>query len=155
MKVQVHSEAETMALAAFFAEKLKVSDVVSLSGDLGVGKTFFVRSICEKLEVEKNQISSPTFSLIQEYQGKMKIYHCDFYRLKRAEEVEDLGIYDWLGVEGISFLEWADEFSEVLPDEYLQVNISRGADESERLFEFVSVGNEWEERMKAWKMPLF
>ena len=154
MIVRVFSKEETKKLGSFLATQLKPGDIIDLSGDLGAGKTFFTRSIAEAMGVSEEEISSPTFSLVQEYDGRIKLYHCDFYRLKNWDEVEDIGIYDWLGKDNISILEWASRFSEFLPEDYLKISITRGENEEGRIFEFSPVGETWKVRIEEWKNQL-
>lgn len=155
MKVKIHDEKEMEKLGIFLANHFKANDVVLLEGELGTGKTFLTREICKTLGVASEIVTSPTFSLIQEYQGKIKIYHCDFYRINDIEEVEDLGIHEWIGKENISLLEWAECFQEILPKNYLQIRIEKNDVENERDVIFYPIGKKWEERISEWASQLF
>lgn len=155
MKIKIHDEKEMEKLGIFLANHFKVNDIILLEGELGAGKTFLTRVICKALGVSSEEITSPTFSLIQEYQGKIKIYHCDFYRINETEEIEDLGIYDWIGKENLSLLEWAARFKEALPENYLQIEIEKNNSENEREVTFYPMGKEWEERISEWDSQLF
>jgi tRNA threonylcarbamoyladenosine biosynthesis protein TsaE len=104
-----HSEEETVAVGRELASTLQSGDVVLLVGDLGAGKTAFVRGLAEGLGVEPSDVSSPTFTLIQEYRGgRVKLVHVDLYRLNDAREIEDLGL-DELGASAILVIEWAEK----------------------------------------------
>jgi tRNA threonylcarbamoyladenosine biosynthesis protein TsaE len=108
MKVVTHSEAETAAAGRAFAQTLEAGAVVLLSGDLGAGKTVFVRGMAEGLGIPPTDVSSPTFTLIQEYRGgRLPLYHVDLYRLKSIE-VDDLGLDDLALEGGILAIEWPD-----------------------------------------------
>lgn len=155
MRIEIHDEKEMEKLGIFLANHLKENDVVLLEGELGAGKTFLTRVICKVLGVAPEEITSPTFSLIQEYQGRIKIYHCDFYRIHEIEEIEDLGIYDWIGKGNLSILEWAERFQEILPEEHCKIQIEKGNQEDERLVTFYPTGKEWEERISEWDSRLF
>lgn len=155
MKVKIHDEKEMEKLGIFLANHFKANDIVLLEGELGAGKTFLARVICKAMGVPSEEITSPTFSLIQEYQGKMKIYHCDFYRINEIEEIEDLGIYDWIGKGNLSILEWAERFKEILPEDYLQIDIEKSDSENKREVTFHPMGKEWEERISEWNSQLF
>ena len=103
-----HSEDETAALGRDLASRLARGSVVLLSGELGAGKTAFVRGLAEGLGIDPSDVSSPTFTLIQEYRGgRLPLYHVDLYRLKSIE-VEDLGLDDERMGEGITAIEWPD-----------------------------------------------
>lgn len=102
------SEAETAAVGRHLAQTLDRGAVVLLSGDLGAGKTAFVRGMAEGLGIDPADVTSPTFTLIQEYRGgRLPLYHVDLYRL-RSIEVEDLGLDDERMGEGITAIEWPD-----------------------------------------------
>ena len=104
-----HSEAETTALARRLAAKLSAGNVVLLHGDLGAGKTAFVRGLAEGLGVPPEDVSSPTFTLIQEYRGgRVALFHVDLYRLDDPREIEDLGL-DEIGRDGVLAIEWAEK----------------------------------------------
>ncbi|MEQ1759990.1 MAG: tRNA (adenosine(37)-N6)-threonylcarbamoyltransferase complex ATPase subunit type 1 TsaE [Vicinamibacterales bacterium] len=109
------SEAETEQVGAALAATLKAGDVVLLSGDLGAGKTAFVRGLARGLEIDPSEVSSPTFTLVHEYSGgRMPLYHADLYRLERAA-VEDLGIEEIGARDGVLAIEWPDRLSHSLP----------------------------------------
>ncbi len=100
-------------------------DIISLSGDLGSGKTTLVKGIYLGLGGQRTDpVRSPTFTLINEYQGAVPIYHFDFYRLKDYSELEDLGVEEYFYGEGISLVEWGERFPEYLGDDYLSVRMS-------------------------------
>jgi tRNA threonylcarbamoyladenosine biosynthesis protein TsaE len=106
--VLTQSEAETIAAGRTFSERLAPGSVVLLSGDLGAGKTAFVRGLAEGLGVDPDEVSSPTFTLIQEYRGgRLPVYHVDLYRL-RSVEVDDLGLDEITLGGGVTAIEWPD-----------------------------------------------
>lgn len=116
------SEEDTGLVAKEFSQKLNHGDVVCLNGNLGSGKTFFVKKICNYFEIDT--ASSPTFSIVNEYLGKKKIIHIDFYRIKKIEELYDIGIEDYFSASDfIVFIEWSEMFPEVLPKKYYLVNL--------------------------------
>ncbi|MBI2834333.1 MAG: tRNA (adenosine(37)-N6)-threonylcarbamoyltransferase complex ATPase subunit type 1 TsaE [Acidobacteria bacterium] len=102
-----HSEQETSELARRLGLQLRPGHVVLLFGPLGVGKTAFVRGLAEGLEIGGDEVSSPTFTLVQEYRGRLPLYHVDLYRLE-GPEVEDLGLEELGAGEGVVAVEWAD-----------------------------------------------
>jgi tRNA threonylcarbamoyladenosine biosynthesis protein TsaE len=105
------SQADTEAAAREMAGKLPANSVILLSGDLGAGKTAFVRGLAEGLGIDPLEVSSPTFTLIQEYRGgRLTLYHIDLYRLS-PREVDDLGLDDLTSEGGIVAVEWPDRWS--------------------------------------------
>jgi tRNA threonylcarbamoyladenosine biosynthesis protein TsaE len=109
------SEQETQAVAREFSATLRAGDVVLLSGDLGAGKTTFVRGLAEGLGIDPREVSSPTFTLVHEYRGNgLTLYHADLYRLERAA-TDDLGLEE-IGVkDGVLAIEWPDRLTHDLP----------------------------------------
>ncbi|MDP8314130.1 MAG: tRNA (adenosine(37)-N6)-threonylcarbamoyltransferase complex ATPase subunit type 1 TsaE [Candidatus Celaenobacter antarcticus] len=116
------SENETSRIAKDFADLLKIGDVVALKGELGSGKTFFVKKIAEELGFD-GYVSSPTFTILNIYEASTYLYHFDFYRLKNVEEIEKIGFCDLLMEEGIFFIEWPEKAEGLLPEEYFEVRI--------------------------------
>ena len=110
-----HSEEETIAVARQVAETLSAGGVLLLSGQLGAGKTAFVRGLAQGLGIDENEVSSPTFTIVHEYRGgRLTLYHVDLYRLDRAA-TDDLGL-DELGVaDGVLAIEWPDRLTHALP----------------------------------------
>ena len=111
-----HSEDETAAIARDVAASLSADSVVLLEGDLGAGKTAFVRGLAEGIGAGADAVSSPTFTLIQEYRGgRLPLLHVDLYRLNDPREIEDLGL-DELGSGAVLAIEWADKLAAAPPD---------------------------------------
>jgi tRNA threonylcarbamoyladenosine biosynthesis protein TsaE len=109
------SEEETAAAGRQFARRLAAGAIVLLSGDLGAGKTAFVRGMAEGLDIAPEEVSSPTFTLIQEYRGgRLPLYHVDLYRLNTIE-VEDLGLDELTLEGGVTAIEWPDRLPRALP----------------------------------------
>jgi tRNA threonylcarbamoyladenosine biosynthesis protein TsaE len=109
------SEAETAAAARELAQSLRAGDVVLLSGDLGAGKTAFVRGIAEGLGIDPAEVSSPTFTIVHEYGGgRLRLYHADLYRLERAA-TEDIGLEEMGVHDGVLAIEWPDRLTHPLP----------------------------------------
>jgi tRNA threonylcarbamoyladenosine biosynthesis protein TsaE len=123
---------ETRKVGAALAELLAPGDVVSLTGDLGAGKTALVQGAARALGVDEPVIS-PTFVLVREYRGDVPISHVDVYRLDRIQEVLDLGFEDYLDASGIVFVEWGDAIDVLLPDDHLRVEITAADDDVRRL----------------------
>ena len=108
-RLTTRSESETAAVAQDLAARLRAGSVVLLIGDLGAGKTAFVRGLAQGLGIPPHEVSSPTFTLIQEYRGgQLPLFHVDLYRLDDPREIDDLGL-DELGAAGVVAIEWADK----------------------------------------------
>jgi tRNA threonylcarbamoyladenosine biosynthesis protein TsaE len=106
-----NSETETAAVARELAGRLSAGDVVLLYGDLGAGKTAFVRGLAEGLGVGRDEVSSPTFTVMQEYRGgRVPLFHVDLYRLDDPREIDDLGL-DEIAERGVLAIEWAEKLS--------------------------------------------
>ncbi len=123
------SEDETHAVAAHFASRLEKGDIVTLSGDLGAGKTEFVRGICNYFDVE-DIVSSPTFSIINVYTGRfrsgeaVRIVHVDLYRLKSKDELKTIGLEEWLALpDAIKLIEWPEKANGFLSQQHYHVEI--------------------------------
>ncbi|MBI5663117.1 MULTISPECIES: tRNA (adenosine(37)-N6)-threonylcarbamoyltransferase complex ATPase subunit type 1 TsaE [Ignavibacterium] len=131
-----HSEEETKLIAEEFLSVLKPGDVVVLNGDLGTGKTFFIKKITEALGITK--ANSPTFAIVNEYESGQdtRIYHFDFYRINKVAELHDIGLEDYLADdEAITFIEWGELFPEVLPHKRYEIKIEEVSNE-QRKFRF-------------------
>ena len=133
-RVTTHSPEETGLLAKAIAERLTGSEVIALTGELGAGKTHFVKGLAEGLGIDPNIVTSPTFVLINEYDGRLHVYHFVAYRLSDAGELEALGCYEMFAGGGVCVLEWADRADELLPAGTWRVTIET-AGETDRIFE--------------------
>lgn len=128
--------------------------VVALMGPLGAGKTAFTRAMAEGLEVgDLAAVSSPTFTLMQHYPGRLMMHHCDAYRLKNPAEFDDLGAAEWLGSGGVFVVEWADRVAHLLPDDLLAVRLEV-AEPRGRLLRARATGPEHGRLLEAWKSRL-
>ena len=126
MKIQIVSKSEenTIEVAEKFGKSLFSPCVVALSGDLGAGKTLMSRGISLALGVAEDEVTSPTFAIMNVYEGEeLEVRHFDLYRLNRAEELEDIGFDEYAGGEGVTLIEWAELFPDQLPEEYMQVTL--------------------------------
>ncbi len=120
-----NSAEETLQIAEKLASELKGGDVVALSGELGAGKTVFVKGLTEALG-SKDIVSSPTFTLVNEYEGReFMIYHFDVYRLSGISHENCDWIDEYLFSDGISIIEWADNIMDILPENHIKVTITK------------------------------
>ena len=131
------SEQESLALAQAFAGRLQRGDVVALLGELGTGKTLFVKGICEAFGAQEH-VSSPSFIILNRYEGKdqsnreLLIYHLDLYRVKSLDEIYDLGYEEFFYGDGITLVEWAEQLGDLLPSKRYDVHLSYGESASHR-----------------------
>jgi len=119
-KIEIISEsaAQTEELASFIGKTLREGDVLALSGELGSGKTCFASGLARGLGVsDQYRITSPTFTLINEYPARCKLYHFDVYRLNSYSEFEDLGYEEYFCANGVVVIEWAEKIIQILPDD--------------------------------------
>ena len=118
----IQNEDDTAALAREFAVELNGGEVVVLNGELGAGKTFFIKKALISFGI--NNVSSPTFALINEYSGRIKVYHFDFYRINNENELYDIGFDDYLNdPDAIVFIEWGNLFPQILPQKRIEIEI--------------------------------
>lgn len=126
------SPAETEQVGERLARELRAGDVVALSGDLGAGKTCFVRGIARGLGVTQ-PVSSPTFVLVNQYRGRVPVFHIDAYRTQTLGELIDLGFDEYVASDGVTLIEWADKVGPLLPVRTIQVRIEGLGDEPRRI----------------------
>jgi tRNA threonylcarbamoyladenosine biosynthesis protein TsaE len=132
--ITVNEQKETELLAARLGQLVQAGDIICLTGDLGAGKTTFTQAFAKGMGVEE-YVTSPTFTLIQEYKGRIPLFHFDVYRINHPSEVEDLGYEEYFYGNGVCVIEWANLICEMLPENYLQVEIkSQGGHNREICF---------------------
>jgi tRNA threonylcarbamoyladenosine biosynthesis protein TsaE len=148
MAVQTRSSEETFSLAARVGTILRPGDVVALSGDLGAGKTVFAKGIARALGIVE-EVVSPTFTLVREYDGLVPLVHVDVYRLDHLQELHDLGFDELVGGRSVMVVEWGERVSALLPAERLDVLLTAGDDDDTRLVTFEPAGRSWSVRCDA------
>lgn len=142
--------AATEAAGAALGAVLAAGDVVALVGDLGAGKTTFVRGVAAGAGVDVARVASPTFALVHEYPGRLTVLHLDLYRLERERELDDLGYDDTLDRPGAAALvEWADRFAHRLPRDHLRVELVH--DGAARTLTATAAGPRSAARLAAWQ----
>lgn len=130
---------QTQALAEQIAQQLPPGAVIALNGDLGAGKTIFVRFLAQACG-NPAHVHSPTFNILNIYSGKPTLYHFDFYRLSSIEDLENIGGAEFIpSADGITLIEWAEKFPEALPEDYLEIKIT-AENELTRNFNFTARG---------------
>ena len=123
-KTETHGAEETFALGERFAACLLPGTVVTLNGELGAGKTAFAKGVAKGLGVQEH-ITSPTFTIINEYPGRIPVYHMDAYRLADENEIWEFGFEEYFDAPGVVLLEWPERIASVLPADYLRVDFTK------------------------------
>lgn len=117
------SEAETARAGETLARDLRPGDSVLLRGDLGMGKTVFARGLAQGLGVPADEVRSPTFTLVNPYHGRLAVHHIDLYRIEKPGDLDELGLEEILGREGVAIVEWAERLGPYLPENQITVTI--------------------------------
>ncbi|QEK13122.1 tRNA (adenosine(37)-N6)-threonylcarbamoyltransferase complex ATPase subunit type 1 TsaE [Crassaminicella thermophila] len=138
MKIRSDDEKKTYNLGYKLGTLLRSGDVVCLTGDLGAGKTTLSKAIAKGLGVE-DCVTSPTFTIIHEYEGRLSLYHFDVYRISSIEDMEDLGYEEYFYGEGVCLIEWASRIEELIPKKHLWIHIKK-IDENTREIELKGSG---------------
>ncbi len=132
------SVADTSTIAVEFSKVLEKYNRIVLLGELGAGKTYFIKEVLKQFEIY--DVNSPTFAIVNQYEGKIKAYHFDFYRLKNFEELLEIGWLDYLNDDdSVMFIEWGDLVPQAVPEKRIEIKINVLEDLS-REFEFVKYG---------------
>lgn len=125
MIINSRSETETRELGRKIGQEALPGQVITLVGDLGVGKTVFTQGLAEGLGIAES-VNSPTFTILQVYEeGRLPLYHFDVYRIGDVEEMDEIGYEDYFYGEGVCLIEWANLIEEILPEQYLQITIEK------------------------------
>ena len=132
MEYRSESSEETEKLGEMIGSRLRKGQVVSLRGSLGAGKTVLAKGIAKSLGI-REAIVSPTFTIVQEYDGDKKLYHLDLYRLSGDDEFESMGGEEFLYSDGITLIEWSEKIDDMLPDDTLYVTVEINPDLSRRV----------------------
>jgi tRNA threonylcarbamoyladenosine biosynthesis protein TsaE len=142
------SASETIRIGRLLGKRLLPGDVIALIGELGTGKTQFIKGLVWGTGVSRpSRVSSPSFTLIQKYDAKIPFYHIDLYRLRSEKEAEELGLEEVLGREGIAAIEWADRIPSFLPEEILQITLQY-IGENKRSIEITARGKRYIDLLK-------
>ncbi|MGQ9824233.1 MAG: tRNA (adenosine(37)-N6)-threonylcarbamoyltransferase complex ATPase subunit type 1 TsaE [Desulfotomaculales bacterium] len=146
--LQTNSVSQTMALGEILGRGAEPGDIFCVSGGLGAGKTVLAKGVARGLGV-KEEITSPTFTLINEYQGRLPFYHFDVYRLKGSQEMSCLGYEEYFYGPGVTLVEWADRVAEVLPAQRLEIRLETVLDdEKARVVTFLPRGARYRRLVK-------
>ena len=122
MKIVAESVEETIIIGKKLGSLVNSGDIICLTGDLGTGKTHFVKGFAKGLEID-DYITSPTFTIVNEYQGRLKLYHFDVYRIEDPDEIHAIGFDEYIFSSAVSIIEWANFIEALIPEESLRINI--------------------------------
>lgn len=134
LPAETATPAETRALGARLADGLQPGDVLALYGALGAGKTQLVKGLCAALGISEDEVTSPTFTLVNEYaSGRFPVYHMDAYRITRLEECYEFGFEDYLYGPGLTIIEWPERVEPLLPPEAHRLRLTHRAGDKRRI----------------------
>lgn len=144
-KFTTHNELETIELAQNFESEKFPNMIICLDGELGSGKTIFTKGIADALGI-KETITSPTFTIIKEYDGELPLYHMDVYRLDGV--TDGIGIEEYFAKGGVVVIEWSETIKDILPDERLDIKF-KVVDENKRILTLIPHGKKYEDLCEA------
>ena len=144
---------DTRELAATVAGAVQPGDVLLLAGELGTGKTVFAQGFGRGLGVEE-PVTSPTFTLVRTYEGRITLVHADVYRLDHLQEVVDLALPELLDEGGVALVEWGDMAAAALAPDFLEVGLELGAGDDDRMLALRAVGRRWSQRLAPLALAL-
>lgn len=124
MEFLINSAEQTISLGEKLGRLVNPGDIICIEGDLGTGKTQFTKGLARGLNVE-DYITSPTFTIVNEYLGRLKLYHFDVYRVNDPDEIEAIGFDEYIFGEGVSVIEWANYIRGLIPNEYIEIIIEK------------------------------
>lgn len=124
ISIETCSFEETIEFGKKLGAILKAGDIICLTGDLGTGKTALTNGIARSLGIT-SYITSPTFTIVNEYEGILPLYHFDVYRIAEPDEMFDIGFEEYINGKGVTIIEWGEQIREILPEEIINVNISK------------------------------
>lgn len=150
LRFRTESAGETFELGLAVADLMRPGDVILLVGELGTGKTCFAQGIARGMGIEK-QVTSPTYTLMREYQGRMSLYHLDAYRLEGPADLYHIGVDEYLEGEGIIVVEWGERVRGFFDPEYLEVKLDFAEDDDERHVLLLPHGSTWESRLQGMR----
>ena len=136
LTIESTSTAETEKIGQQVGQHLNGGDVVALEGDLGMGKTSFIRGLARGLDIKDREVSSPTFVFVHEHHGRLSLIHMDLFRIEQSEDLFDLGIMDYLEGPRVIAIEWAEKAGSLLPENKLTIKINETRNPQHRQLAF-------------------
>jgi tRNA threonylcarbamoyladenosine biosynthesis protein TsaE len=142
IQLRMKSVQDMIEFGKRLGQQLTGGEVLALTGDLGTGKTVLTRGIALGLGIPMDQVSSPTFTLIQEYTGSIPLIHVDVYRLEKPSEIATLGLEEYFTPDTIVIIEWAERFPQILPSDHIAIRLEYGETEDTRLLSVSGTGSQ-------------
>ncbi|NOY53134.1 MAG: tRNA (adenosine(37)-N6)-threonylcarbamoyltransferase complex ATPase subunit type 1 TsaE [Deltaproteobacteria bacterium] len=146
--IRSYSEKQTRAWGERIGRRLVGGEILALQGNLGAGKTCLVKGIARGMGIDEEDVVSPTYTLIREIEGPLRLFHIDLYRLEDPDDLENIGFYDAFEKDAVTVIEWPDRFFEWLPEPYLLLELRRFSEEGREL-EFRSRGDRFQGLIRA------
>lgn len=146
LKIKTDNAKQTEELGRCIGESLTGGEIIAMTGDLGAGKTTITKSIAKGLDIDE-YITSPTFTIVNEYEGRLKLFHFDVYRIGDIEEMYDMGYEEYFYSGGVCIIEWANLIEEILPEDTIRIEIST-QDENKRQFIITGKGEKFNHIVK-------
>lgn len=147
LKIKTNNAEETQALGYKIGTALCGGEIIAMTGDLGAGKTTLTKSLAKGLGIE-DYITSPTFTIVNEYSGRVKLFHFDVYRISDIEEMYDLGYEEYFFSDGVCIIEWSNLIEEILPEERINIDIVY-IDENSRQITVSGSGQRFDDLIKG------
>lgn len=151
IKVRVSSISETEQLGEIIGKVLEKGDIVCLTGDLGAGKTTMTKSIAKAIGVD-DYVTSPSYTIINVYEGNLPFYHFDVYRINDVEELYEIGYEEYFFGDGVCVIEWAGMIEEIIPDDRIWVEITHGTENDERIITIDGKMDRWTDVLKDFEI---
>ncbi|MCB9757400.1 MAG: tRNA (adenosine(37)-N6)-threonylcarbamoyltransferase complex ATPase subunit type 1 TsaE [Candidatus Omnitrophica bacterium] len=148
LSITTYTPDQTQMLGECLAAQCKGGEIICLSGNLGSGKTTLVKGMARGLKIDENKVNSPTFVIMNVYEGRVSLYHFDFYRLEDPKEIGGIGYDEFLYGNGIAVIEWSERFGSLMPPEYLAIDLSDEG-EQKRILKFTAHGKRYQDLMGA------
>jgi len=153
MELIVNNVEQTTEIGIQIGKLANPGDIICLTGDLGAGKTHLSKGIAEGLGIT-DHITSPTFTIVNEYEGRLKLYHFDVYRVNDPDEISAIGFDEYIFSDGVSIIEWANYIEELIPEDHISINISKlSEDVNSRKIVIEGYGNRYNyiEEIQLWE----
>ena len=152
IRIVTYSTEDTVEKGRLLGSILKKGDVICLEGDLGTGKTAFTSGIAKALGID-GYIKSPTFTIVNEYKGKLPLYHFDVYSISDSSEMFEVGFEEYLYGNGVVVIEWANMIKDILPEEYIRVEICKDREKGQdaRIITIEFAGKRYEDRERYYE----
>lgn len=154
MEFTSHTPQETERIGELLGSMLTRGDIIALAGELGTGKTTLVRGVAQGMGIEAQEVASPSFTLVNEYEGPLTLYHIDLYRLDNEGELLEIDYEEYIRGDGVAIIEWADRIPQAIPPESLWISL-RYLDDKRREIAFQAQGNRYEKIVEELRQRVY